>query len=97
MHLHTEDLNSFTLSRPASAGIAFFLLALVAMIPYLLNVGRVAAQAASVGVSLVALFALGSKLFTLKHVSLKGGVESAGIGALAAAVLYAAGLLISTF
>ncbi|MDE1857854.1 MAG: VIT1/CCC1 transporter family protein [Thaumarchaeota archaeon] len=79
----------------AAAGVSFLLLALLAVSPYVLAVTRVGALATSVTVSLVALFALGSRVFIPHNFRLKGGLESAGIGLLAAAVLYLTGLLVA--
>ena len=81
--------------RAAAAGLAFFALAMVAVSPYLLAVTRVAALSISVVVSLVALFALGSRVFVPRNFRPKAGLESAAIGALAGAALYAVGLLLS--
>jgi len=96
LHLHTDELESHSLARPAAAGLAFFLLALLAVAPYTASVARLSALAASAVLCLLALFALGSKVFTLRHLNVAGGLESAGVGAAAAALLYSVGLLIST-
>jgi VIT1/CCC1 family predicted Fe2+/Mn2+ transporter len=95
LHLHMEDLATAPIRRAASAGAAFFLLALVALVPYGLGQARVSALLPSTVASLAALFILGSKVFTLRHFSPKSGLESAGIGALAAALLYTFGLFVS--
>jgi VIT1/CCC1 family predicted Fe2+/Mn2+ transporter len=96
LHLHMEDLDSDPVRKSASAGLSFFLLALVALAPYALGLTAVPALASSTAVSLVALFVLSSKLFTLKHFSPKAGLESACIGAVAALLLYGFGVLVST-
>ncbi len=95
LHLHVEDLAANPLRRSASAGTAFFLFALVALVSYGLGEAHVAALVSSAALSLAALFVLGSKVFTLRHFAPKPGLESAGIGALAAGLLYLFGLLVS--
>jgi VIT1/CCC1 family predicted Fe2+/Mn2+ transporter len=95
LHLHIEDIATNPLGKSASAGLAFLLLALVSLLPYLFGLTHVPALAFSVVLSVVALFVLGSKVFTLRNFSLKAGLESAGVGALAAGVLYSFGLLIA--
>jgi VIT1/CCC1 family predicted Fe2+/Mn2+ transporter len=94
LHLHTEELTSNPLARSVPVGAAYFLLALPSLVPYLFNVGRTTALLASVSLSLVALFVVGSKAYTLRHFSLRRGVESAVVGALAACLLYGVGLLV---
>jgi VIT1/CCC1 family predicted Fe2+/Mn2+ transporter len=96
LHLHIEDMATNPLGKSTAAGLAFLLLALVSLSPYLLGLTRFPALASSVILSVVALFILGSKVFTLRNFSLKAGLESAGIGALAAAVLYSFGLFIAS-
>ncbi len=93
LHLHIEDLSSGTLGRSASAGLAFLILALAALLPYGLGMTRLPALYASASLSIVALFVLGSKIFTLKNFSPKAGLESSAIGALAAFLLYGFGLI----
>lgn len=94
LHLHTEELSSDPLARSLPVGAAFFMLALPSLVPYLFSIGRIDALLASVGFSLVALFALGSKVYTLRNFTLRGGVESALVGAVAACLLYGVGLLV---
>jgi len=96
LHLHIEDLETDPVSKSASAGLAFFLLAIVALSPYAFKLAHVPALAASAALSLAALFILGSKVFTLRNFTPRAGLESAAIGALAGGVLYVAGLFIST-
>ena len=95
LHLHIEDLETDPVSKSASAGLAFFLLALVALSPYALRMPHLPALATSATLSLAALFILGSKLFTLRNFTPKAGLESAAIGALAGGLLYGVGLLFS--
>lgn len=94
LHLHTDELKSNPVARSIPVGAAFFLLALPSLVPYLYNISRTDALLASAALSLAALFALGSKVYTLRHFSLKGGFESAAIGAMAACLLYGVGLLV---
>ena len=96
LHLHTDELRSSPLARSVPAGVAFFLLALPSLIPYLYDISRTDALLASASLSLVALFLLGSKFYTLRHISLRGGVESAAVGAVAAFLLYLVGLLVGS-
>jgi vacuolar iron transporter family protein len=97
LHLHVDGLAADPVKTSAPAGLAFFLAAMVALVPYLFAVPRLAALGWSVGLSLSALFGLGSMKFgSLSHFSLRDGLESAGIGALASAILYAVGRLISS-
>jgi VIT1/CCC1 family predicted Fe2+/Mn2+ transporter len=95
LHLHIEDLETDPVSKSLSAGLAFFLLALVALCPYAVGLQHVAALAWSAALSLLALFMLGSKAFTLRNFTPKAGLESAAIGAIAGGLLYAVGLLVS--
>jgi vacuolar iron transporter family protein len=97
LHLHLEDISSDPVGKSASAGLAFFLLALVAFSPYWTGFTHLGALILSALLSVIALFALGSKIFTLRNFSPKAGLESAGVGALAAGILYAFGLLIASF
>jgi vacuolar iron transporter family protein len=94
LRLNTEDLASDRLRRPAAAGIAFILLALVTLTPYALVTARLEALGVSVAVSLVALFALSSRAFIPRHFRLRVGLESVLVGGLAAALLFLAGLLL---
>jgi vacuolar iron transporter family protein len=96
LHLHIEDLETNPVSKSASAGLAFFLLAVVALSPYAFRLSHLPALAASAALALAALFTLGSKAFTLRNFTPRAGLESAAIGALAGGLLYVAGLLIST-
>jgi len=96
LHLHIEDMATNPVGKSSSAGLAFLLLALVSLSPYLFGLSRVPALVSSVILSVAALFLLGSKVFTLRNFSLKAGLESAGVGALAAGVLYSFGLFIAS-
>jgi VIT1/CCC1 family predicted Fe2+/Mn2+ transporter len=96
LHLHIEDLETDPVSKSASAGVAFFLLALVTISPYAFPLAYLPALAASATLSLAALFILGSKVFTLRTFTPRAGLESVAIGALAGGLLYGVGLLIST-
>jgi len=97
LHLHPEALSSKPLATSTPVGGAFLLFALVPILPYLFPVGHLPALTLSVSVSLVALFVFGAtKFLSLRHLSLKGGLESAGVGGIAAAALYLVGKAIST-
>jgi VIT1/CCC1 family predicted Fe2+/Mn2+ transporter len=95
LHLRIDDLGADSLRKSVSAGITFLLLALVALVPYAAGLARVVAIIPSAALSLIALFVLGSKLFTLKHFAFRSGLESAAIGAVAAGLLYGLGMLAS--
>lgn len=95
LHLHAEELSSNPVRKALPAGVAFFLLAMLSLAPYLASIGRVSALLASAALSLVALFALGSRVFTLRNLKLRTGLESAAIGAGAVGLLYLAGLLVA--
>ncbi|MDA4124324.1 MAG: VIT1/CCC1 transporter family protein [Thaumarchaeota archaeon] len=95
LRLNIEDLATDPLVRPGSAGLAFFLLALLALSPYGLRLEHFEALVASVALSLCALFALSSRVFTPSHFKPKAGLESALVGLLAAGLLYGVGYLIS--
>lgn len=94
LHLHAEELSSSPARRALPAGVAFFLLAALALLPYLASIGRLTALLASAALALVALLALGSGMFTLRNVNVRAGLESAAIGAGAVCLLYLAGLLV---
>jgi len=96
LRVHMEDLESGSLGRPSAAGLSFLLLALLVMAPYAAIAGRVPTLAASVGLSILALFCLGSRIFLRGHFKPLAGLESAAVGAVAAGLLYGLGLLIST-
>jgi hypothetical protein len=49
----------------------------------------------SVAVSIVALFALGSRVFVPGNFRLRPGLESAGVGAVAGVLLYLVGVVVS--
>ncbi|MGD0476859.1 MAG: VIT1/CCC1 transporter family protein [Nitrososphaerales archaeon] len=96
LRLHMEDLATNHLVRPGSAGIAFSILALVALSPYEFTSSYLPALLLSVVLSLTALFSLASRVFTPSHFNLRAGLESAAVGGVAAALLYALGLIISS-
>jgi VIT1/CCC1 family predicted Fe2+/Mn2+ transporter len=96
LRVHVEDLKSGPLGRPSAAGLSFLILALLAVAPYGILSGHVLALAVSVGLSLLALFCLGSRIFLRGHFKPLAGLESAVVGVVAAALLYGLGLLIST-
>jgi VIT1/CCC1 family predicted Fe2+/Mn2+ transporter len=96
LRLHMEDLATNQLVRPGSAGIAFFILALVALSPYEFVSGYLPALLISVVLSLTALFSLASRVFTPSHFNLRAGLESVAVGGAAAGFLYALGLIISS-
>ncbi len=95
LRLNIEDLATDPLVRPGSAGLAFFFLALLALSPYAFHLEHFSALLASVALSLCALFALSSRIFTPSHFKPAAGLESALVGLLAAGLLYVVGLLIS--
>jgi VIT1/CCC1 family predicted Fe2+/Mn2+ transporter len=96
LRLHMEDLATNQLVRPGSAGIAFFVLAIVAVSPYGFTSGYIPALLLSVVFSLTALFALASRVFTPSHFNLRAGLVSVAVGGFAAGLLYAIGLMISS-
>jgi len=93
--VNPEDLRQSPYTSPILAGLAFFLLALLAVVPYAFNIGRNSALLASIGLSIVALFALGSRALVPRNFRPVAGLESALIGALAGGLLYFLGILIS--
>lgn len=95
LRLNMEDLSADPLARPGAAGLAFFLLALLAIAPYASQLEQVAALLGSVALSLCALFALSSRVFTPSLFKPAAGLESALVGLLAAGLLYGVGVLIS--
>ncbi len=97
LRLHIEDLETNPVTRSASAGISFFLLSVLALLPYAVGIGNVPALGVSIGLSAIALFVLGSKAFTLKTFSPRVGAESAAVGVFAAILLYLVGGFISSF
>lgn len=96
LRLNVEDASTDAYSRPVAAGLAFFGLAILAVSPYVFQVPRFEALSASVSASLLALFALGSRAFVPRTFRPRAGLESAAVGALAGALLYLLGLLVST-
>ena len=95
LRINIEDLEADPFVRPASAGLAFLLLALMALAPYAFSVERIVALGSSVVLSLAALFALSSRIFIPAHFKPLAGIESALIGGVAGGFLYVVGILIS--
>ncbi len=95
LHVNVEEAKADPYLRPLAAGVAFLLLALLAVSPYLFVVARTDALIASVALSLTALFALGSRIFLPRNFKPLAGVESALVGAAAGGLLYLLGLLVS--
>jgi VIT1/CCC1 family predicted Fe2+/Mn2+ transporter len=95
LRVNPEDVEGSTFSRPASAGLAFFLLALLAVAPYAFFLSRESALLSSVTLSIVALFALGSRAFIPRNFKPVAGLESALVGGFAGGLLYFVGVLIS--
>ncbi len=93
--LNALEVKAVPFSRPASAGLAFLLLALLAVSPYTLGLARITTLVASLTLSLIALFTLGSRAFVPRHFRLLAGIESAGVGAAAGGLLYLVGILFS--
>ena len=96
LHVNVEEAKSDSYVRPLAAGLAFLLLALLAVSPYLFSIARAEALVSSVALSLTALFALGSRMFLPRSFKPLAGVESALVGAVAGGLLYLLGLLVSS-
>ena len=97
LHLHVEELSANPVATSAPVGGAFLLFALVPIFPYLFSLGHLPTLLLSVTFSLAALFAFGAtKFLSLRHLTLKGGLESAAVGGIAATVLYLVGKAISS-
>ena len=97
LRVNIEDVGADPFVWPLYAGIAFLLLALLAVSPYAFAIPRVDALVASVTLSLAALFSLGSRTFVPGNFNLKAGAESALVGAVAGGLLYLVGLAVSAF
>jgi VIT1/CCC1 family predicted Fe2+/Mn2+ transporter len=95
LKVNIEDVESDHFTRPLAAGLAFLALALLAVFPYALSVSRETALLASVALSLVALFALGSRVFIPRYFRPMAGAESAVVGGVAGSLLFVVGLLVS--
>ncbi len=93
--LNLEDVEEDPLTKSLSAGVAFLVLALLAVLPYMLGMAKETALLTSVGLSLVALFLLGSRIFSPRDFRPLSGLESAGVGAIAGVLLYVVGILVS--
>ena len=97
LRVNIEDVGADPFVWPLYAGMAFLLLALLAVSPYAFAIPRVDALVASVTLSLAALFSLGSRAFVPGNFNLKAGAESALVGAVAGGLLYLVGLAVSAF
>jgi vacuolar iron transporter family protein len=95
LKVNVEDVESDPFARPLAAGVAFLSLALLAVFPYALAIPRASALLASVVLSLLALFALGSRLFISKNFRPLAGLESAAVGGIAGGLLFVVGILVS--
>ena len=95
LRINIEDVASDPLLRPLSAGIAFLLLALLAVVPYAFPVPRAEVLSVSVVLSLAALFVLGSRAFIPRNFKPMAGLESAFVGAVAGGLLFLVGVLVS--
>lgn len=96
LHIDEPTLHPVALSAPA--GGAFLLFALIPLFPYLLlSLSHLTALLISVALSVLALFVLGAtKLINFAHLTWEGGLRSAAIGGLAAAILYLVGKALSS-
>ena len=95
LRVNVEDAESDRFVRPLSAGLSFFVLALLVMSPYAFLLPRETALVSSIALSLVALFVLGSRAFIPGNFRSIPGIESAGVGAAAGGLLYILGILVS--
>ena len=95
LKVNPEEVEGSVYSRPAFAGAAFFLLALLAVSPYVFSLTRESALVLSVALSIVALFALGSRAFVPRNFKPLAGLETALVGGAAGGILYLLGILIS--
>ncbi len=94
--VNIEDVGADPFVWPLFAGLAFLLTSLLAVSPYIFDIARVDALAASVAFSLAALFVLGSRAFVPRNFDPKAGLESALVGAVAGGLLYLVGVTVST-
>lgn len=97
LHLHADGLSNPPVRRATPAGVAFFILGLLALLPYAFAFSRFDALALSAALSLFALFVLGSKAFVPMNFNWKEGFRSVLIGALAIGLLYALGAVSRQF
>ena len=95
--VNIEEVRSDPFVWPLFAGTTFLLLALLAVSPYTFPIQRAEALLASVALSLVALFLLGSRALVPRNFNFKAGIESVLVGSLAAGLLYLIGLVVSAF
>ncbi|MDG6899888.1 MAG: VIT1/CCC1 transporter family protein [Nitrososphaerota archaeon] len=96
LRVNAEDVSTDPYGHALAAGLAFFLLSILSLSPYLILLPRADALGASVTLSLVALFALGSRAFVPRNFRPRSGFESAAVGATAGVLLYVIGILFST-
>jgi len=97
LRVNIEDMGADPFVWPLFAGLAFLLLALLAVSPYAFSIPRPDGLMASVAFSLTALFFLGSRAFVPRNFNLKAGAESALVGAVAGGLLYLVGIAVSAF
>jgi vacuolar iron transporter family protein len=95
LKVNIEDAEANLFAQPAGAGAAFLLLAILALFPYALLSSRTDALFASISLTIVALFSLGSRAFVHGNFKFREGLESALVGAVAGGLLYLVGLLVS--
>lgn len=95
LRINAEDVRSGHLGEPEAAGVAFFLMGVLTVVPYLFGITRPEALIASAGLSVVALFALGSRVFVPRSFKPMEGMRSALVGAGAGGLLYLVGILLS--
>ena len=96
LRVSVEDVGSDPYLRPVAAGFSFLVLSLLVITPYAFAIPRLDSLLASVSISLVALFALGARAFIPRNFDASAGTESALVGAVAGALLYLVGVLLST-
>lgn len=95
LKVNPDDLKGSQFTGPVWAGVAFLLLALLAVVPYAFSIARSSALFASFTLSIFALFALGSRMFVPRNFRPISGLESSLIGAVAGGLLYFVGILVS--
>ena len=95
LRVNVEDAKSDPFVRPLFAGVAFLLLALLAVSPYAFAISRFDALLTSSALSLVVLFSLVYRIFLPRNFAPRSGLESALVGAAAGVLLYLIGILVS--
>ena len=95
LRVNIEEGSANSVARPVAAGVSFLVLALLAVSPYAFAIPRYDALLASVTLSLVALFTLGSRVFVPRSFELRSGLESVLVGAVAGGLLYVVGAAVS--